>query len=284
MYLYSQWDILNVPRMAASLTFYTIFALAPLAAIFLAIMGFVFGSDTARDHLVEAVHYQLGPTGAAVIHSLIEAVSSRKMGTLAALFGLAAMFFGATSVFIDLKNSLDLLWNISYNGPGGLGDIMRGRLVSFAMVLVTGVVLVLFTFVSVSLSAVENHFGNWIPSRGVQALDLILSFGVTTVLFSLIYRVVPSEPMPWRPTLLGATITALLFTAGKAAISSYIGTVGIGSLYGAAGSLFALSIWLYYSSQIVLIGAIITRSRARTDRIGEARRRESIIPAIQYPS
>ena len=274
VHLYGQWDSCNVPKMSASLTYYMVVSLAPLVAVFLAVMGFAFGSGVARDHLVEAVRFQIGDTGALVVQALIEGVSNRKAGVLATTFGLIALFFGATGVFIDLKNSLAVLWGIPDRSISGFGNIIRARLLSFGMVLITGLLLILSISLSIILSAIQRYFGDWMPLEGGRSMDIVISFAVTTILFAVIYRVVPPERMPWRHIAFGATTTAILFAAGKAAISTYIGTVGVGSFYGAAGSLFAFLIWLYYSSQVFFIGAIITRSSARTDRIGEARRRE----------
>jgi len=270
--------------MSASLTYYMIVSLAPLLAVFLAVMGFAFGSGVAKDHLVEAVRYQIGNTGALVIQALIEGVSNRKAGALATALGLIALFFGATGVFIDLKNSLAVLWDMPDRSISGLGNILRARLLSFGMVLITGVLMVFSISLSISLSAIQRYFGGWLPFKGGRDADIVISFAVTTVLFAIIYRLVPPERMPWRHIAFGATTTALLFAAGKAAIAAYIGTVGVGSLYGAAGSLFAFLIWLYYSSQVFYIGAIITRSSARTDRMGEARRRERALSGSHSPS
>jgi len=274
MHLYGQWDSCNVPKMSASLTYYMIVSLAPLLAVFLAVMGFAFGSGVAKDHLVEAVRFQLGNTGALVIQALIEGVSNRKAGALATILGLIALFFGATGVFIDLKNSLATLWDMPDRSTLGFGNILKAQLLSFGMVVITGLLMVFSISLSISLSAIQRYFAGWVPFKGSRAADIAISFVVTLVLFAIIYRLVPPEHMPWRHIAFGASTTAILFAAGKAAISAYIGTVGVGSLYGAAGSLFAFLIWLYYSSQVFFIGAIITRSSARTDRIGKAGRSE----------
>ena len=177
---------------------------------------------------------------------------------------------GVHQRFFDLKNSLAVLWDMPDRGIAGFGNILRAQLLSFGMVLITGLLMVFSISLSISLSAIQRYFAGWVPFKGGRAADIVISFVVTLVLFAIIYRLVPPEHMPWRHIAFGAATTAILFAAGKAAISAYIGTVGVGSLYGAAGSLFAFLIWLYYSSQVFFIGAIITRSSARTHRIGEA--------------
>ena len=274
-HLYCQWDTLNVPKMAASLTYYTTVALAPLMGVVLAAVGLAFGSETARDHLVEAIRVEIGDTGANLIKAVIAHVASPKVSIIGTVIGGLALFFGATGAFIDLKNSLRVIWSVPETGSGGLGSFLVARVISFAMVLITGAIIVLSISVSVSLATLHHYFGSWMPVGGSgQFADVVLSFAVTTALFAIIYRVVPPECMPWRHIAFGAAVTAILFTAGKAAIAAYIGSVSIGSPYGAAGSLFAFLIWLYYSSQVFFIGAIITRSRTRVDRIGEARRND----------
>jgi len=284
VHLYGQWDTCDVPKMSASLTYYMIVSLAPLVAVFLAVIGFAFGSGVARDRLAEAVRFQIGETGSLVVQALIDGVSNRRAGVLATTLGLVALFFGATGVFIDLKNSLAVLWDVPDRSVTGLGNILKARLLSFGMVLITGLLLVFSIFLSVSLSAMQRYFGDWVPLKEGRDAEIVISFAVTTMLFAVIYRVVPPECMPWRHVVFGATATAILFTAGKAAISTYIGSVGVGSFYGAAGSLFAFLIWLYYSSQIFFIGAIITRSGARADRIGKAIRAERALSGSRSTS
>ena len=279
-HLYGQWDTLDVPRMAASLTYYTTVSLAPLMVIFLAVVGLVFESAEAREHLLAAIRRETGDTGVSVAEALIARVSGPRLGVLATILGGIALFFGATSAFMDLKGSLRAIWHVPETGAGGLGSALLARLVSFAMVLLTGTVIAISISVSVTLTAVQRYFANSVAENGAQVAELVLSFMVTTVLFAIVYRIVPPERMPWRHIAFGATVTAILFTAGKTAISTYIGTVGVGSPYGAAGSLFAFLIWLYYSSQVFFIGAIITRSRARAERIGEATRKDGGFTAL----
>jgi len=281
-HIYCQWDTLDVPRMAASLTYYMTVSLAPLMVIFLAVVGLVFESAEARDHLIAAVRREIGDTGATVVQALIARISGPRLGMLATVLGAIALFFGATSAFMDLKGSLRAIWHVSETDTGGLGSALLARLISFALVLLTGAVIAISISVSVTLTALQHYFANSMPENGGHLAELVLSFLVTTVLFAIVYRMVPPERMPWRHIVFGATVTAVLFTAGKAAISTYIGTVGVGSPYGAAGSLFAFLIWLYYSSQVFFIGAIITRSRTRAERIGEARRKDGGLTA--FPS
>ena len=270
VYLYDQWDRLNIPKMAASLTFYTIVALAPLMVIFVAAAGFAFGSATARDHLVAAVRLAIGDAGAGGIQALIAHAYDPKLGILASLLGAAALFFGATGVFIELKGSLKVIWDVPDTAPGGLLGILKERALSFVMVLITGLVLVLSMFISLTLSTLHKYAGGWVPANGIRIAEFVLSFAITTAVFAMIYRMVPPERMAWRHVVFGAAVTATLFVIGKAVIATYLGTVAVASSYGAAGSLFAFLLWLYYSSQVFFIGAVITRSRDRAEKIGRA--------------
>lgn len=270
MFLYDQWDRLNIPRMAASLTFYTIVALAPLMVIFVAVAGFAFGSAAARDHMVGAVRLAIGDVGAGVVQAMITHASGPRPGILAAVVGAAALFFGATGVFIELKGSLKIIWDVPETTPEGIWGILRERALSFVMVLITGAVLMLSMFITVALSAIHKYGGGWVPANGARAAEFALSFAIATAVFAMIYRLVPPERMAWRHVLFGAVITAMLFALGKAVIATYLGTAAVGSPYGAAGSLFAFLLWLYYSSQVFFIGAVITRSRDRAEKIGNA--------------
>lgn len=270
VYLYDQWDRLNIPKMAASLTFYAVVALAPLMVIFVAAAAFAFGSAAARDHLVEAVRLAIGDAGAVVIQALIVHSYGPKAGILATLLGGTALFFGATGVFIELKGSLQEIWDVRETAPAGLLGILKERALSFVMVLITGVVLVLSMFISLTLSTLHKYAGEWVPPNGVRVAEFLLSLTITMAVFAMIYRMVPPEQMPWRHVLFGAAVTATLFAIGKAVIATYLGTVAVGSSYGAAGSLFAFLLWLYYSSQVFFIGAVITRARDRAEKIGRA--------------
>ena len=238
--------------------------------IFVAAAGFAFGSATARDHLVSAVRLAIGDAGAVVIEALISHADVPQLGTLATVLGAAALFLGATGVFIELKESLAVIWDVPQTAPLSLLAMLQERLVSFVMVLITGLVLVSSMFISLTLSAIHERAGSWVPANGIRIAEFILSFAITTAVFAMIYRMVPPQRMPWRPVLFGAAITAVLFVIGKALIATYLGNAAVGSSYGAAGSLFAFLLWLYYSSQVFFIGAVITRSRDRAESIRRA--------------
>jgi membrane protein len=220
VYLYDEWNRLNIPKMAASLTFYAIVALAPLMVIFVAAAGFAFGSVAARDHLVAAVRLAIGNAGAGVIRALIEHAYGPKPGILAASLGAAALFFGATGVFIELKESLKVIWDMPETAPEGLLGFLKERALSFAMVLITGMVLVLSMFISLTLSTLHKYAGAWVPTTGVRIAEFVLSFAITMTVFAMIYRMVPPERMAWRHVLFGAAVTATLFAIGKAVIAT----------------------------------------------------------------
>jgi membrane protein len=254
--------------MAASLTFYAIVALAPLMVIFVAAAGFAFGSAAARDHLAGAIRLAIGDAGAGLILSLITHADVPQLGIVATLLGATALFLGSTGVFVELKESLNVIWNVPATPAEGLLGMLKERFLSFVMVLITGVVLVLSMFISVILSAIHQIAGAQVPVNGIRIVEFVLSFAIATAVFAMIYRLVPPEHMPWRDVMFGAAVTAALFAIGKALIATYLGTIAVGSPYGAAGSLFAFLLWLYYSSQVFFIGAVIARSRAERAPVG----------------
>jgi membrane protein len=223
--------------------------------------------------MVAAVRLTVGDAGAVVIQALIAHAYGPKLGILATSLGATALFFGATGVFIDLKESLKVIWDVPEAAPEGLLGVLKERALSFVMVLITGMVLVLSMFISLTLSTFHRYAGAWVPVNGVRIVEFILSFAITLAVFAMIYRMVPPERMAWRHILFGSGVTATLFEIGKAVIATYFGTVAVGSSYGAAGSMFAFLLWLYYSSQVFFIGAVITRARDRAEKIARAIRK-----------
>lgn len=181
-HLYCQWDTLNVPRMAASLTYYTTAALAPLVVVLLAVVGFTFGSATARESVIAAVQLQVGDTAANVVQALITSISHPKVGILASVLGAIALFFGATGVFIELNSSLRTIWNVSEPSTRGVWGLLLDRVVSFLMVVVTGAMIVLSIFISTSLAAFHRYFTDWAPDKGGQLPDIVFSLAFATAL------------------------------------------------------------------------------------------------------
>jgi membrane protein len=249
--------------MGAALAFYTLFSVAPILIIALAIAGAVFGPHAAEQELLGQLQALTGSSGADALRGLLASAHYSDKKGMAAVVGIGALVVGATSVFGELQRSLDVIWGSPEESKRDAAwwKVLRSRLLSFGMVLGVGFLLL----VSLIASAVLAAFGSWLQTRfsGLQivlpALDMIISFGMTVVLFAMIYKYIPHQDIAWRDVWIGAVVTAFLFTIGKLLIGLYLGRSSFSSAYGAAGSLIVLLLWIYYSAQIFLLGAEFTR-------------------------
>ena len=247
--------------MGAALAFYTLFSIAPLLLIVLSITGFVFGVEAARGEIAGQLENLLGEQGALAVQGLLQNVSKPEEGLIASIIGVVLLLIGATTVFNELQSSLDRIWH-SPERPkiNGLLALVRERLLSFGLILGIGFILMVSLLFSAGLAAMYQW---WSPQfkEWVYLLNLInigFSFLMTTAMFALIYKLMPSVKIRWSEVWIGAVITAILFTAGKHLIGLYIGRSAITSGFGVAGSLVALLVWVYYSAQIFLLGAEFT--------------------------
>jgi len=268
-----EWTEDKVPRMAAALAFYTLFSLAPVVIISLAIADLFYTREEALLGILQQAQFLIGDDGIAAVRLLIENAPSRERTTPAMLVGLATMFFAATGAFAELQDSLDTIWEVQPKPGLGLMDMARDRVLSFAMVLVIGFLLLVSLIISAALTSLSNSL---LPLMAGQvyllhALHFVISFSVITLLFALIFRVLPDAKVAWQDVWLGAAVTSLLFAVGKGLFGMYLGHSTIGSSYGAAGSLVIVILWTYYSSLILLFGAEITQVQARL-------RGEKIVP------
>jgi membrane protein len=247
--------------MGAALAFYTIFSIAPLLLIVIAIAGFVFGEEAARGEIYGQLQGMLGATGALAVQGLLESASRRVENVSAAAIGVLVLFIGATSVFAELQDALDRIWRAPQRPrASGLWALVRGRLLSFGMILGIGFLLI----VSLAFSAAVNGLSRWWDpeshswSTFTGATELSLNFVLVTVVFAMIYKTMPRVRIVWRDVWVGAAVTSVLFIAGKTLIGLYIGHSGITSAFGAAASLIVVLLWVYYSAQIFLFGAEFT--------------------------
>ena len=249
------------PSMGAALAYYTIFSLAPMLVIVIAIAGFFFGQEAAQGEIVMQLRDIVGTTAASAIEGLLKSASEPGQGIIAATLGIVTLVIGATAVFAELQSALDRIWKIPPDNKGGIVGVLRKRLLSFGMVMGLGFMLL----ISLVLSAILAALGKWWSSMlggwtiVLEALNVSVSFAVVTGLFAMIYKFMPRASIPWRDVWVGAIVTALLFTIGKFLIGLYLGKASIGSSFGAAGSLVVLLAWVYYSAQIFLFGAEFTR-------------------------
>ena len=259
----------DVPQLAASLAFYTIFSLAPVLIIAVAIVSLIFGGESAREQVTSQVWAFAGPVAADVVEVVLE--QSRRSSPLATVVGLVTILIGSTAAFVNLHETLNKIWGITSRPGKAVELFFKRRLLSFIMVLAISVLLLAI----VALSAVvfgatqwlQEHLG--LSSWVLQSVNLVVSFAVVTVSFAVIYKVLPDVEIAWRHVWVGAAATALLFTGGKQLIGLYLAKGTVGSAYGAAGSYVVFLVWVYYSAQVFLLGAEFTQVyvRARGSQI-----------------
>jgi membrane protein len=256
----SEWIRHNASSLGAALSFYTLFSIAPILVIAMAVAGSIFGPHVAEARVLEQMRGLLGEAGAAAMQSLLSSAHQSGLKGVAAAIGVITLLVGATSVFGELQNTLDYIWKSPQKDSVVWWRILRARILSVGLILGVGFLLMVSLLFSAALAAL----GAWLSSFMVQwsvilpALDLVLSLGLTTVLFAIIYKYVPREKIAWGDVWIGGLVTACLFSAGKLLIGLYLGRSSLSSAYGAAGSIMVLLLWIYYSAQIFLLGAEFT--------------------------
>ena len=257
----SQWSERNAPRLGASLAFYTLLSLAPLVILVVAICGLFLSKTTAEHELLGQARQLVGYSGADTLKSLVDNANHGKSGLIASVIAVVTLVFGASGVFVELRDSLNTIWDAPPAATGVRTFILR-RLVTFGMVLALGFLLLVSLLITAVLGFLERYFMHFLPIGTAvvgELANVVLSLAAITILFALIYKFVPDVPIDWRDVGIGAVVTAVLFTIGRACLAFYMATAGVGSTYGAAGSLVALVVWVYYSAQIFFFGAIFTR-------------------------
>ncbi len=261
----SKWVDDNAQRLGAALAFYSVLSLAPLLVILLAIVGAVFGDQAARGEIVSQIERQVGHTGATAIQDLITHAQKPKEGALATILGVITLLFGASGVFGELQASLNTIWQVRARPGGGLTAFMRDRFLSFAMMMGTAFLLIVSLVASTVLAAFEKFLTGSFAGFDylLPGLSMGISLVVFTLLFAMIFKIVPDVLIAWRYVWLGAAITSILFTLGKHLLGLYLGRSGIASAYGAAGSFVVLVVWTYYSALILFFGAELTHVHAR---------------------
>jgi membrane protein len=258
------WSSKNAFQLAGALAFYTLFSLAPLLIIVISITGIVFGEEAVRGEIATQIEQFIGPDAASIVEDAVRRSRIEESGILPTLLGIGAVLFGATTVFAQLQAALNSMWGVMARpSRKGIVVFLLTRLVSFGMVLVIGFLLLMSFLLTMAVSAVTRFAEEWIAIPGVfvSSLNLAISLVVTTLLFSMIFRVLPDVRLAWRDVLLGALLTSTLFVTGQYLISIYLTNAGPASTYGAAGSLVLVLMWVYYSSLIIFFGAAFTRAR-----------------------
>jgi membrane protein len=256
----SEWIKHNASSLGAALSFYTLFSIAPILVIAMAVAGSIFGPHVAEAHVLEQMRGLLGEAGAAAVQSLLSSAHQSGLKGVAAAIGVVTLLVGATSVFGELQNTLDYIWKTPQKDGVVWWRILRSRILSVGLILGVGFLLMVSLIFSAALAALGAWFGSFMVQWRVilPILDLVLSLGLTTVLFAMIYKYVPREDIAWGDVWIGGLVTACLFSAGKLLIGLYLGRSSLSSAYGAAGSIMVLLLWIYYSAQIFLLGAEFT--------------------------
>ena len=257
----SEWIDQDVSSMGAALAFYTLFAIAPLFVIVLAMAGFWFGEEAARRELFSQVSGLVGSEGGEAIQALVSAANKPKTGAWATVIAVATLFVGATGVFVQLQDALNSVWGVRRAPGRGLRNFIKDRLLSFALIVGIGFLLLVSLVLSAGLSALDKFMVGLLPVEETiwQGINFVVSFGVITLLFAMIFKVLPDVKIAWRDVWIGAIITALLFNLGKLLLGLYLGRSSVSSAYGAAGSLVIVLLWVYYSAQILFFGAKFTQ-------------------------
>ena len=274
------------PSMGAALSYYTLFSIAPLLLIVVGLAGLVFGPDAARGEIFGQLRELMGDQGASAVERLLAAADKPEGGVIATVTGFAVLLLGAMSVFGELQNALDRIWRApARKKSAGWWNLLRSRLLSFGMILGIAFLLMVSLVVSALLSALGRFWGPLFQEWEVAAhfIDIAVSFGLVTVLFAVIYKLIPRVQIAWRDVWVGAAVTAGLFAAGKFLIGLYLGKSSVASAFGAAGSLVVMMVWVYYSAQIFLLGAEFTWVFAHSfgSRRGERRPRpEDSAPVV----
>jgi len=258
-----EWSRDHVPRRAAALAFYAGFSLAPLLLIAIGIGGLAFGEDAVRGHVLEQLRGLLGTDAARAVETVLKNTHVAGSSLFVTAFGMATLFVGASGVFGELQDSLNAIWKVARTAAPGWRSVIRDRLFSFTLVLGTGFLLLVSLVVSAALEAALSVLVDWIQVPLLLRLtSLVVSFAVICTLFAVLFRVMPDARTRWRDVWLGAAMTALLFSVGKGLIGLYLGRSALASTYGAAGSFVVLLLWLYYSCQVILLGAEFTHAYA----------------------
>ena len=280
---FAAWGEDYASSMGAALSFYTVFSVAPVLLIAIAVAGLVFDTDAAQQAVASQLTGLMGREAAAAVEALLQSARSPSGGVISTTVGVVVLLIGASAVFGELQDALNRIWRAPVPRPPGLWRLVTERLLSFGMILGVGFLLIVSLVVSAAIAA----FGQWwgyafsYQALVLEVINFVLSVGVITLAFALIYKLIPRVSVQWHDVWIGAAVTALLFTVGKSLIGFYLGKTGVASAFGAAGSLIVLLLWVYYSAQIFLLGAEFTWVYAHA--FGSYRERPQPAPPSAVP-
>lgn len=250
------------PSMGAAISYYTVFSLAPLLVIVIAIAGAAFGREAVTGQITAQLSGLIGEDGASVVQGLVASASDTDRGLVAGIVSIVVLLMGATTVFAELQSALDRIWHVpEREKPKGLWAILRARLLSFGLILGLAFLLMVSLVVGAATAALGTWIGGLMPGSAVllYIVNLVVAVAITSVLFAMIFKLMPTTPVAWNDVWVGAVVTAVLFEIGKVAIGLYIGRSGMTESFQAAGSIVVLLAWVYYAAQIFLLGAEFTK-------------------------
>ena len=257
----SSWYERDATTQAAALAFFALFSLMPVLSLVITIAGLAFGQDAVRGQIVRQFGLLMGRDQALAIEAMLRGTVTQSLGPFARVVGIGAFAVGTTAVFVQLQSSLNLMWNVEPRSGPLIRTLLVKRLVSFALVIAIGFVLLVSLALSAAIAALQDYLHlRWVISgAALDGANAVLSIGIFTVLFAMIYRILPDVEIPWKDVWLGSFLTALLVSVGKWAIGLYLGQAGLLATYGASASLVVILFWIYYASLLVLFGAVFTR-------------------------
>ncbi|THC39906.1 YihY/virulence factor BrkB family protein [Massilia sp. Mn16-1_5] len=260
----TEWLAHRAASKGAALAFYTLFSMAPILVLVIAVAGFFYGAEAAQGQLLNELRGLVGKEGAETIQAILAGARDKESGMMATIIAGVLLLVGATSMFAELKDSLDEIWDVPAPKDAGMWDTIRTRVLSFGLILVLGFLLLVSLVISAAMAVVENYIGGmWKDSAVILGwISSCIGFLVISTMFGVIYKLLPRIKLSWHDVIVGALGTAAMFTLGKFAIGLYIGNSGAASSFGAAGSLIALLLWVYYSAQIFFLGAEFARQYA----------------------
>ena len=251
-----EWHEDKALRLGAALSYYTIFSLAPILIIVIAVAGLALGNDYARTEILSQMDNLLGKEGGEAIEQMLQNANKPKTGAMATILGVLTLLFGATGVVTQLQDALNTIWEVKPEKSAGIRGAVKDRILSIGMILSIGFLLLVSLVISAALTAISDNFGT---AAFLQVVNIAVSIAVITVLFALIFKYLPDTNVKWRNVWIGALVTAILFTIGKTLTGVYLAKSSVASAYGAAGSLVIILVWVYYNSQILFLGAEFTQ-------------------------
>ena len=259
---FSGWWNDNVPHLGAALSYYTLFSMAPILVVAMAIAGLVFGAEAVRGEIVGQIDGLVGHEGAVALQAMLEGAAKPSSSVPATIIGVITFFLGATGAFLELQTALNAIWRVKPKASGSfLRALIIDRLTSFGLVVGVGFLMLTSLLVSAGLAALHTYMGETFPGSAAlwEGVNVIISLAVISILFAMVYKLLPDVELAWSDVWVGGLVTAGFFTVGKFLIGLYLGTSTLASSYGAAGSVIVLLVWVYYSAQVVLLGAEFTR-------------------------